>query len=62
MFHKARNIDKVRHWKKMSTTMKDTSMMKMGCTTVLRYVKKLKKNDNIGSFKIKSDGGFFKMW
>ena len=39
IFHKARNIDKVRRWKKLHTTMKHMNMITMGCTTSLRYVK-----------------------
>ena len=51
----ARNIDKVRHWKKLHTTMKDTNMITIGYTIALHCVKDLKNDDKIESFKIISD-------
>ena len=58
IFYKARNVDKVRHWKKLHATMKDMSIMTMGHTTVLHCITNLKNNNNIESFKIKSDNCF----
>ena len=58
IFHKARNVDEVRHWKKLHTSMKNMKMITIGFSTLLRYVKKLKNDDSIESVKIKSDKRF----
>ena len=57
-FHKDRNINKVRHWKKLNTAMKKMSVTTMGCATVLCHMQNLKNDDNIECFKIISDDRF----
>ena len=42
IFHKAKNVDKVKNWKTLHATMKNMKMITMGFTTLFHYVKKIK--------------------
>ena len=58
IFHKARNIDKVRHWMKLHTALREMKITMMVFSTVIECIKKLDACSSVESIKIKSDNRF----
>ena len=58
IFHKARNVDKIKSWKKLHNAMKTMKMVTISFNTLLKYIKNADNLDDIESVKITADGRF----